>query len=64
MNLRSLATALLALAGPAFAETGLLYQTTFSEFPVGENNWAGNEGWFTNSEATSTSVQGIDDQVF
>ncbi|YCM46151.1 hypothetical protein V2O64_08980 [Verrucomicrobiaceae bacterium 227] len=63
MNLRSLATALLALAGPAFAETGLLYQTTFSEFPVGENNWAGNEGWFTNSEATSTSVQGIDDQV-
>lgn len=63
MKLRLLATALLVLTGPVIAETGLLYQTNFSEFPVGENNWAGTEGWFTNSEATSTGVQGIDDQI-
>jgi hypothetical protein len=63
VNLRSLATALLVLTGSVFAETGLLYQTNFSNLPIGPDNWAGNEGWFANSEATTTSVQGIDEKI-
>lgn len=63
MKLRRFAIALLALTGSAIAETGLLYETDFEQFSIGDNQWAGNEGWFSNSEASSTAVQGIDDGI-
>jgi hypothetical protein len=39
----------------------VLYDTDFDTFPVGANNWAGNEGWISND--TSSGAQAIDGNV-
>lgn len=36
----------------------LLYETDFDEFPAGDNNWAGNNGWISND--TTSGAQSID----
>jgi hypothetical protein len=36
---------------------GTLYSTDFEEFPAGDGEWAGNEGWLSN--AASSAAQGI-----
>lgn len=41
----------------ALSEAGDLYLTDFEEFPVGDNLWAGTEGWISND--LSSGAQGI-----
>ncbi len=44
-------------------QTGLLYETDFESFPIGNNQWNGQDGWFSNTEAASGGVQGIDSDI-
>jgi len=53
----------LSLCHRSQAETGLLYSTNFDSFPIGENQWAGSDGWFSNQEATTGGIQGIDNNI-
>lgn len=39
----------------------ILYDTDFDNFPVGANNWSGNEGWISND--TTSGAQAIDENV-
>lgn len=41
----------------AAVRAGTLYSTDFEEFPAGDGEWAGNEGWLSN--AASSAAQGI-----
>lgn len=54
---------LLALcAALPLAQAEVLYSTDFDDFPVGNNSWAGSEGWVSND--TASGAQAIDDTVF
>lgn len=44
------------------AQGEVLYATDFDDFPVGDNAWAGNEGWVSND--TVSGAQAIDDSIF
>ena len=48
------------LLSSSHGQTGLLYETDFESFPVGDNQWNGQDGWFSNTEAASGGIQGID----
>jgi len=54
-----LTLALIFVSSPAVAAD--LYTTDFENFSTGDNNWAGNDGWVSNS--TSGGVQAIDKDI-
>ncbi|MDA7493828.1 hypothetical protein N8587_03525 [Akkermansiaceae bacterium] len=39
----------------------ILYDTDFDNFPIGANNWSGNDGWISND--TTSGAQAIDENV-
>lgn len=45
---------------PAWSE--IIYSTDFDDFPMGDNAWAGFDGWVSND--TSSGAQAIDDGLF
>lgn len=49
---------LFLLAFSSLLHGDLLYETDFDEFPSGDNNWAGNNGWISND--TTSGAQSID----
>ena len=45
----------------SLVQADLLYETDFDDFPVGPNQWAGNDGWLSND--ASSGAQTIDDDL-
>lgn len=61
LSLLTRTISLLLIAAGLHAHAELLYFTDFDEFPVGDNRWAGHDGWRSND--LSSGVQAIDDSV-